>query len=500
MVKLKREMSEWQMQIQEKSKIAAREQELRKEVSAKLSKVEQELTRRSEEHAMLRSNLEKTIESVQTEMQTGQTTNVQLASENKMLKGQVELVKRATSSTLEDIKRLASEKGTAVTKQKELRTELDKTHTASAASSKKVTELESEIRNLKEQLMVLQTVKVDLDAECATRQVLEQESAMMKEASERAVHSQGETAELLDAEKEISTALRESAAKTEEELKKVSEKACFLESSLKDLRLSKLDADAKHVALSKELDQLSADIKKVQDTLAAKEAAYDTSHGQQAEKLSKTESQVELLQQELADSEAQRKLDKRKGDKRIQDVTKQLQKMDKRESNDSRTMAQPPRSSNSSAEFPSPSSRGNVSSASAGSKLSRASSASRSPNSSTAGCRLCAKTEDRLRFFESHTAELTNDLKNQRKIINSFLLREQHGKLAPAPRAIQSHRPKSALETMTSAFSSNKSGKMTLDLALEMNDKLQQVTEDTILKNIHLQESLDIITSQIAKR
>jgi hypothetical protein len=38
-----------------------------------------------------------------------------------------------------------------------------------------------------------------------------------------------------------------------------------------------------------------------------------------------------------------------------------------------------------------------------------------------------------------------------------------------------------------------------LELALEMNHKLQQITEDTMLKNIQLQESLDAMSQLIGK-
>ena len=40
---------------------------------------------------------------------------------------------------------------------------------------------------------------------------------------------------------------------------------------------------------------------------------------------------------------------------------------------------------------------------------------------------------------------------------------------------------------------------MTLELSLEINNKLQTVLEDTILKNITLKESIDTLGAEIEK-
>ena len=523
-VKLKREMSEWQIRIQEEKKITAREQDFRKDATAKLSAVELEMSRRTEEHATLRANLEKTIESVQVEHQESVAAGQQLTSSNKALQDQVELLKTATTSTLDDIKRLANEKGAAVTKQKEMQVELDATRADNESWLKKNAALETESEILKAQLLALVDVKGDLDAERENRQVITQESTMMKEASERAVKSQSETAALLDAEKATSATLRESLSKTDKELGQVSEKGAVLAASLEDFAARCANADAAAQTLTAFAEKLRGDMHETSERLAKKQAAYAVDMAAKAEALHKSTAQIAQLQQELSDSEAQRKLDKRKGDKRVQDLTRQLQKANKRESTDSHRSRgstsssqghTPPRASAADKEGArAPASRDT---APPSPRLARSASSrgeSRfgaprlsgpgSPDKGAAPCGSCAKLEERLRFLESHAAELTNDLKKQRKIINAFLLREEHGKLAPpSRRKPPQHQAKSGytlgLGAVTSAFSSKKAGPagMTLELALEMNATLQQVTEDTLLKNISLQESLDIITSQM---
>uniref|UniRef100_A0A0B6YTR8 Uncharacterized protein n=2 Tax=Arion vulgaris TaxID=1028688 RepID=A0A0B6YTR8_9EUPU len=42
-------------------------------------------------------------------------------------------------------------------------------------------------------------------------------------------------------------------------------------------------------------------------------------------------------------------------------------------------------------------------------------------------------------------------------------------------------------------------GSMTLELSLQINQKLQAVLEDTLLKNITLKESLDTLGAEIAR-
>jgi hypothetical protein len=99
-----------------------------------------------------------------------------------------------------------------------------------------------------------------------------------------------------------------------------------------------------------------------------------------------------------------------------------------------------------------------------------------------------------------HITHMTADLKNKSKIIQMYLLREKVGKLEPKRRdAVKAPPPTTAFGSMTAAFSSKPKSVngVTLELALEMNTRLQQVTEDALLKNIQLQESLDVLSSQL---
>ena len=78
------------------------------------------------------------------------------------------------------------------------------------------------------------------------------------------------------------------------------------------------------------------------------------------------------------------------------------------------------------------------------------------------------------------------------RIIQSFIIREQSGALAPPQ--YDEHKLKLARKggimatvfTGKSAKTHRASSEMTLELSLEMNRKMQSVLEDTLLKNITL--------------
>lgn len=109
--------------------------------------------------------------------------------------------------------------------------------------------------------------------------------------------------------------------------------------------------------------------------------------------------------------------------------------------------------------------------------------------SALAGCTSCRKLTRKIDFYESHVKDLTEDVKNKAKIIQSYLLREKRGQLLPPKKAP----PPSS--NMLLSFTRNPSSELTA----EANQKLQQVTEDTLLQNIHLRESLDVMSAQIAE-
>ncbi len=77
------------------------------------------------------------------------------------------------------------------------------------------------------------------------------------------------------------------------------------------------------------------------------------------------------------------------------------------------------------------------------------------------------------------------------RILQSFILREQSGTLAPAAHDEHKARHVKKGGVMATVFTGGKAKghreqEMTFELSLEMNRKMQSVLEDTLLKNITL--------------
>jgi len=98
---------------------------------------------------------------------------------------------------------------------------------------------------------------------------------------------------------------------------------------------------------------------------------------------------------------------------------------------------------------------------------------------------LHAKKSEKIDFLNEHTESLVEELKKKQRIVEHYILREEAGILAPAKSRERLNRVKS--------------NALTLDLSMEINRKMQSVLEDTILKNITLKESLELMGKEIQK-
>ncbi|KAL7026228.1 hypothetical protein ACKWTF_013810 [Chironomus riparius] len=88
------------------------------------------------------------------------------------------------------------------------------------------------------------------------------------------------------------------------------------------------------------------------------------------------------------------------------------------------------------------------------------------------------RKSEKIDFLENHQAQLVEELKKKSKLLHHYLLREQAGQL---------------LKSRKVPDTTN----MTFELAIEVNRKLQNTLEDTILKNITLKENLDQLSQEV---
>ncbi|XP_046750137.1 coiled-coil domain-containing protein 186 isoform X2 [Diprion similis] len=110
------------------------------------------------------------------------------------------------------------------------------------------------------------------------------------------------------------------------------------------------------------------------------------------------------------------------------------------------------------------------------------------------------KQAEKLDFLEEHTRTLLNELQKKSKIIKNYILHENPDAMGSNER----DRNKAELARhggiMASLYNQRVSDdNMTLELSLEINQKLQAVLEDTLLKNITLKDSIDTLGGEIAR-
>ncbi|XP_011871078.1 PREDICTED: coiled-coil domain-containing protein 186-like isoform X2 [Vollenhovia emeryi] len=111
-----------------------------------------------------------------------------------------------------------------------------------------------------------------------------------------------------------------------------------------------------------------------------------------------------------------------------------------------------------------------------------------------------AKRAEKLDFLKGHTQMLLEDIQKKDKIIQNYILHQNFGALACNER----DRYKAELARrggiMASVYNHRVSDEnMTLELSLEINQKLQAVLEDALLKNITLKDNIDTLGKEIAK-
>ncbi|XP_011159280.1 coiled-coil domain-containing protein 186 isoform X2 [Solenopsis invicta] len=109
------------------------------------------------------------------------------------------------------------------------------------------------------------------------------------------------------------------------------------------------------------------------------------------------------------------------------------------------------------------------------------------------------KRAEKLDFLKEHTQTLVEDIQKKEKIIQYYILHQNFGALTCNER----DRYKAELGRrggiMASVYNHRVSDEnMTLELSLEINQKLQAVLEDALLKNIILKDNIDTLGKEIA--
>jgi chromosome segregation ATPase len=112
--------------------------------------------------------------------------------------------------------------------------------------------------------------------------------------------------------------------------------------------------------------------------------------------------------------------------------------------------------------------------------------------------RALIRKNEKIEFLKDHIDQLIEELHRKSRIIQGYIIRDEGGSLTSE----SSDRSKVHLVKkggiMASLYSSQSMDEsMTLNLSLQINNKLQALLEDTLLKNIKLKEGMDTLGKEI---
>ncbi|KAF8353610.1 cccp-1 [Pristionchus pacificus] len=124
------------------------------------------------------------------------------------------------------------------------------------------------------------------------------------------------------------------------------------------------------------------------------------------------------------------------------------------------------------------------------------------------------RRKEKIEFLEEHVRQCLDELQKKTKLIQYYALREEASLLLPSDEGMQklisccefvqvpiAKKTSSTYALMGAIFTGggNSEKKAALQLATEVNSRLQAVLEDTLLKNINLKESVDKLGEEISR-
>uniref|UniRef100_A0A158PC42 Shootin-1 n=1 Tax=Angiostrongylus cantonensis TaxID=6313 RepID=A0A158PC42_ANGCA len=111
------------------------------------------------------------------------------------------------------------------------------------------------------------------------------------------------------------------------------------------------------------------------------------------------------------------------------------------------------------------------------------------------------RRNDKIEFLEEHVRCCLEELQKKTRIIQHYALREEAALLLPSNGSLEQvplARKGTSYSLMGSIFAGG-NDKKALQLATEVNSRLQSVLEDALMKNITLKGSLDSLSNEISR-
>lgn len=111
-----------------------------------------------------------------------------------------------------------------------------------------------------------------------------------------------------------------------------------------------------------------------------------------------------------------------------------------------------------------------------------------------------ARKNEKIEFLEEHVSQLQTEVKKKNRLIQNYIMREEAGALSTESMERNKIELSKRGGVMASLYGSRfTDGTMTLELSMEINQKLQAVVEDILLKNITLKENINTLGEEIAR-
>ncbi|KAJ1374308.1 hypothetical protein KIN20_036974 [Parelaphostrongylus tenuis] len=112
-----------------------------------------------------------------------------------------------------------------------------------------------------------------------------------------------------------------------------------------------------------------------------------------------------------------------------------------------------------------------------------------------------ARRNDKIEFLEEHVRCCLEELQKKTRIIQHYALREEASLLLPSNGSLEQvplSKKGTSYSLMGSIFAGG-SDKKSLQLATEVNSRLQAVLEDALMKNITLKGSVDSLSNEVSR-
>eukprot|EP00053_Salpingoeca_punica_P018612 m.183125 g.183125 ORF g.183125 m.183125 type:complete len:815 (-) comp17468_c0_seq1:1612-4056(-) len=470
-------------------------------LTQELTKVQKRAKELKEENEQVKDSYKGMVESLQHTNQVSATAASGLESAMSILQRELAEARKQCATVQAELQKTQEELGN-------VKIELKGANDCFHAEQAVTTRLKEQVDELREKTLGYDDMRENLQSTMHAKKALEQENKLLIESTERG------SAAFTTAQQQIEQLQAEKRA-SEEHVRELNASLHGLERKVADEQEDVRQKAAAIKELQEQLDAAKEHSMETESRAAAAAAAAEQQREALASEVSALQARCNSLQTELDDAHSALQLQKKKAASALKDMARQLQTAEKRarprngmvdspdhdgasvyssESNEDRDQFG---RAGSQSDVLSPPSSSRSGGGSASAALRGVTNVGRMAEDMNRLMHELEKRNERISFYESHVATLTEDLKSKGKIIQQFLLREQTGALGPSSLDANKLERTKQRGMMASVFKGSTSKEVTVEMAMEINAKLQEVLEDTLLKNIQLKDSLDVLSQEI---